>query len=149
MPRTFEDFAPGFRHDYRVPGLSAEEIVAFARRYDPQAFHLDPRAAADTHFGGLVASGFQTQLECFAPFCREVLADAHGIGAPGIDELRWLRPWYPGEDLDVRVEVADSRLSTTRRDRGYLDFELRAAHAGHSTLAMRWTTILLTREGLA
>jgi acyl dehydratase len=143
----FDDFDEGYNYSYRVPGLTVEQIKHFAARYDPQRFHLDEEAAASTHFGGLVASGFQTQLMCFEPFCREVLLNTGAVGAPGIDSLRWIRPWYPAEVLDVSVRLLGKRMSSTRNDRGYLNFVLEAAMDGQPTLKMEWNVIMLTREG--
>ena len=143
--KYYEDFETDFKFEYLVTGLSAEEIKEFAARYDPQRFHLDEDEAAATHFGGLVASGFQTQLLCFVPFCREVLVDTHAVGAPGIDELKWLRPWYPGETLSVTVTLIGKRLSSKREDRGYLNFRLEAHQDGTPTLSMTWMVIMLTR----
>ena len=143
----FEDFDEGFSVEYSVAGLTVQEIVDFAARYDPQRFHLDEQEAAETHFGGLVASGFQTQLLCFQPFCERVLQGANAVGAPGIDSLKWLRPWYPGETLDVTVSVVGKRLSSKRNDRGYLGLELNAATGGQAVLKMEWVTIVLTRGG--
>lgn len=144
--KWFEDFEEGFTFEYSVPGLTINEITEFAALYDPQRFHLDQNEAAKTHFGGLVASGFQTQLLCFRPFCEKVLQHAQAVGAPGIDNLRWLRPWYPGETLDVRVTLISKRLSSKRNDRGYLGFELQAESDGISTLTMKWVVIMLTRD---
>jgi len=145
--KYFEDFKEGFNFNFQVPGLTAEEIKEFAARYDPQRFHLDEKEASKTHFGGLVASGFQTQLLCFGPFCREILLDAWAVGAPGIDSLRWLRPWYPGERLNVTVTLINKRLSSKRNDRGYLSFRLEAKMDELSILTMDWVVIVLTREG--
>ena len=147
--KNFEDFEDGFVFDFTVPGLSQDEIVSFARDYDPQRFHLDVVAAEKTHFGGLVASGFQTQLLCFQPFCRQVLNQSHAVGAPGIDELKWLRPWYPGEDLEGKVSLLSKRRSSSREDRGYLEFLLEASADGSPVIAMRWSVILLTRAATA
>ena len=132
--------------EFSVPGLTINEITEFAALYDPQRFHLDQSEAAKTHFGGLVASGFQTQLLCFRPFCENVLQQTQAVGAPGIDNLRWLRPWYPGETLDVRVTLISKRLSSKRSDRGYLGFELQAESDGILTLTMKWVVIMLTRD---
>ena len=145
--KHFEDFVEGSVVEYAVPGLTADEITAFAARYDPQRFHLDEDEAAKTPFGGLVASGFQTQLLCFKPFCEQVLANAWGVGAPGIERLSWHRPWHPGETLRVEVSLAGKRPSSSRKDRGYLDFRLVAEAGGVPTLSMDWTVIVLTREG--
>ena len=141
----FEDFEPGFVFKFSVPGLSANEIIAFAQLYDPQRFHLDEKEAAKTHFGGLIASGFQTQLLCFRPFCEGVLQQAQAVGAPGIDSLKWSHPWYPGETLDVEVTLNNKRLSSKRPDRGYLSFTMLAAANGAPTLTMQWVVIMLTR----
>jgi len=145
--RYFEDFEQGDSFDFEVPAVTAAEIKAFADQYDPQRFHLDEQEAAGTHFGGLVASGFQTQLLCFQPFCREILVNSWAVGSPGMDSLRWLRPWYPGEALNVKVTVVDKRLSASREDRGYLSLKLDAEAAGVPTLLMEWRVIILTRQG--
>jgi acyl dehydratase len=125
--------------------LNLDEIKAFAKQYDPQRFHVDEDAASKTHFGGLVASGFQTQLMCFGPFCREVLIGTHAVGAPGIDDLKWLRPWRPLEDLNVTVTVVDKRISSKRNDRGYLRFKLKADSDDNAVLTMEWVVMILTR----
>lgn len=143
----FEDFEEGLVFEYTVPGLSVDEIVRFAEQYDPQRFHLDEAEAAKTHFGGLVASGFQTQLLCFKHFCEMALSDAMGVGAPGIDTLKWLRPWYPGETLDVNATIVSKRRSSSRNDRGYIGIELNALNNGTPTMTMSWVAIVLTREG--
>ncbi len=146
--KYFENFKEGFSFEYQVPGLTVNEITEFAALYDPQRFHLDEDEAAKTHFGGLVASGFQTQLLCFRPFCDAVLLNAWAVGAPGIDNLKWLRPWYPGETLNVKVVLTGKRLSNTWNDRGYLSFKLQASVDDAPTLAMDWVVIMLTGEGL-
>ena len=148
-PLYFEDFEEGRIYRYQVPGLTPDAIKAFAAEYDPQRFHLDEEAAARTHFGRLAASGFQTQLMCFGPFCRDVLLDTHAVGAPGIDNLKWLRPWFPGDTLDVEVTLVDKRVSSKRNDRGYLSFALKASVDDKPTLSMEWVVIMLTRQGSA
>lgn len=144
---VYEDFEVDFVFDFEVPALDREDIIEFASRFDPQRFHLDEGEAVKTHFGGLVASGFQTQLLCFQPFCREILANSHAVGAPGIDKLKWLRPWHPGEALGGRVKLMRKRPSSRRRDRGYLEFLLEADVDEAPLFSMLWTVIMLTREG--
>ncbi|MEM7196006.1 MAG: MaoC/PaaZ C-terminal domain-containing protein [Pseudomonadota bacterium] len=146
--KYFEDFEDGFTHEYSVLGLTVDEIKEFAERYDPQRFHLDEEEASKTHFGGLVASGFQTQLLCFKPFCDQVLLDTAAVGAPGIDNLKWLRPWYPNQDLDVVVTMVGKRFSSKRTDRGYLTMKLVASADGESALTMDWSIIVLTRQSV-
>ena len=139
----FEDFTTGSVFEYTVQGLTVDDITHFAEMYDPQRFHLDADEASKTHFGGLVASGFQTQLHCFRPFCEMVLVNTRAVGAPGIDSLRWLRPWYPGENLEVAVTLVNKRLSSKHEDRGYLEFEMKAYVNESPILTMSWTVIML------
>jgi acyl dehydratase len=141
----FEDFNEGYVFEFDVAGLTAEEIISFASQYDPQRFHLSEDDAAKTHFGGLVASGFQTQLLCFRPFCDQVLLKTAAVGAPGIDNLKWMRPWYPGENLSGTVKLLSKRPSAKKGDRGYLNFKLEAAVNNLPTLSMDWTVIMLRK----
>ncbi len=143
----FEDFEEGFSFECSIPGLTTSEITEFAALYDPQRFHLDEEEAKATHFGGLVASGFQTQLLCFRPFIENVLQQTQAVGAPGIDSIKWLRPWYPGETLDLTVTLVSKRLSSKRNDRGYLGFEFKAEASGVPTLAMEFVVIMLSKSG--
>ncbi len=145
--KTFEDFEEGYVFPFEVAGLTKEAIKAFAKDFDPQRFHLNEEEAAKTHFGGLIASGFQTQVLCFLEFCNEVLLKSWAVGAPGIENLRWLRPWYPGEDLQGTVTLTEKRSSSKKRDRGYLAFTLEAAVNGVPTISMDWTVIILTNAG--
>jgi acyl dehydratase len=116
----FEDFKPGDR--FVSPGVTATEgmIIDFALAYDPQPFHLDSRAAAASHFGGLIASGIQTLALGFRVFLQLGLFSACGMGSPGLDELRWLRPVRPGDTLRSEVEVVEARPSRSKPDRGML-----------------------------
>jgi acyl dehydratase len=116
--RYFEDFRPGEVLDLPPVTVSAEEIVAFASRYDPQPFHVDPEAAKASAFGGLVASGWHTVALFMGSFVRAVLLDAASMGSPGVEEIRWLAPVRPGDVLHPRATVEDARPSSTRADRG-------------------------------
>ena len=116
--RYLDDLTPGQR--FTTPGLTLTEaeIIDFAWRYDPQPFHLDANAAADSPYGGLIASGFQSLAICFRLFIQSgVLADS-SMGSPGIDELRWLAPVRPGDTLHGEIEVLEVRPSKTKTDRG-------------------------------
>ena len=89
--------------------LTESEIIDFAWRYDPQRFHLDVNAAADSPYGGLIASGFQSMVLCFRLFIQSGVLAASSLGSPGIDELRWLAPVRPGDTLHTVVEATSSR----------------------------------------
>jgi acyl dehydratase len=121
MPEMyFEDFKPGDR--FVTPGVTVTEsmIIDFALAYDPQPFHLDTTAASASLFGGLIASGFQTLALGFRVFLQLGLFSACGMGSPGLDELRWLRPVRPGDTLHSEVEVVEARPSRSKPDRGIL-----------------------------
>ena len=113
-----DDLAPGQVHRLGQRRVSAEEIVAFARDWDPQAFHLDQAAAEQSIYGGLIASGWHTVCVFMRLFADGLLGHAEALGSPGVDELRWLRPVRPGDTLAARVEVLEVRPSRSRPDRG-------------------------------
>lgn len=117
--RFFEDYLPGtvYRFDATV-GVDEREIVAFARQFDPQSFHLDARAAEAGPFGGLIASGWHTAGLMMRLYAEHYLPGVASLGSPGVDELRWLRPVRPGDVLRLRATVLDARPSRSRPDRG-------------------------------
>ena len=116
--RYLDDLSPGQR--FKSPGLtlSEAEIIDFAWRYDPQPFHLDANAAAESPYGGLIASGFQSLAICFRLFIQSGLLAESSLGSPGIDELRWLAPVRPGDTLHSEIEVLEARPSKSKPDRG-------------------------------
>ncbi len=116
--RYFEDFAPGDRFVSPGKTLSEAEILDFAFRYDPQPFHVDVVAAKDSHFGGLIASGFHTMVVGFRMLWQTGVFQACALGSPGIDELRWLKPVRPGDTLHTVAEVLEVRPSSSKPDRG-------------------------------
>ena len=99
--------------------VSREEVIAFAQRYDPQPFHLSDEAAAKTHFGRLAASGWHTCAMVLGVIARHVVdSEQAGLGSPGIDELRWLKPVYPGDTLHVSATIVDVRPSRSKPEIG-------------------------------
>ena len=120
MTRYLEDFEAGTVRELGSFTLSEAEIVGFAEKYDPQPLHVDPEAAEELAFGGLIASGWHTAAACMRVVVDEVLADAASMGALGLDELRWPAPLRPGEEVRVSVELLDVRPSESRDDRGYV-----------------------------
>lgn len=116
--RYLDDLNPGLI--FSTPGvtLTEAEIIDFAWRYDPQPFHLDANAAAESPYGGLIASGFQSLAVCFRLFIQSGILAESSLGSPGIDELRWLAPVRPGDTLHCEVEVLEVRPSRSKPDRG-------------------------------
>lgn len=116
--RCWEDFAVGDVVALGPVSVTAEEIVEFASRYDPQPFHLDEEAGRASPFGGLIASGWHTTALFMGMFVRDVLLDAASLGSPGVDEIRWRAPVRPGDTLTGRTTVIDVQPSSTNPRRG-------------------------------
>jgi len=114
----FEDLRPGDRFDLGSVEVDEEEMLAFARRFDPQPFHLDSDAAARSTFGGIIASGWFTASLFMRLYVDRVLADSTSQGSPGLSELRWLAPVRAGDLLSGRLTVLESARSATRPGRG-------------------------------
>ena len=114
---TFEDFEPGQVYELGSRTVTEDELVEFARQWDPQPFHVDPEAAKESVFGGLIASGWQTGAIWMRMYVDTMLGSA-ARGSPGIEELRWLAPVRPGDTLAGRLTVLETTPSATRADRG-------------------------------
>ena len=114
----FDDFAVGLVFELGTFSLTEEEMIEFATRYDPQAFHIDPVAAQESMFGGIIASGWQT-VSCVMRLMVDNLIPAESaLGSPGIDELRWLKPVRPDVTYRAVYEVLEARPSRSKPDRG-------------------------------
>ena len=115
----FEDIVVGSSQSFGRYEVTREEVIAFASKYDPQPFHLDDDAAAVTHFGRLSASGWHTCAMTMAMLVENLKANRQaGLGSPGIDQLRWLKPVYPGDTLRCESEVLEKRRSRSRPEMG-------------------------------
>lgn len=115
----FEDITVGSKAAFGRYEVLHDEVVAFAKAFDPQPFHLSDEAAAETHFGRLSASGWHTCAMTMAMVVENLKAnDQAGLGSPGIDELRWLKPVYPGDTLRCETEILDKRASHSRPEMG-------------------------------
>lgn len=123
--RYFEDFASGDEAELGRYEVTREEIVEFARRYDPQPFHVDEEAAAAGPFEGLAASGWHTAAIFMRLFVDGILNDSASMGSPGIEDLRWTAPVRPGDVLTARVRVVETYPSERRVDRGTVITESR------------------------
>lgn len=116
--RFLEDYQPGVTETHGPVTVTEEEIVEFARRFDPQPFHVDPVAAKRSLYGGIIASGWHTASLMMRLFADHVLSPASSLGSPGIDELRWPHPVRGGDRLWLHATVLDKRLSRSKPDRG-------------------------------
>ena len=132
--------------DFGSYQVTREEVIDFARKYDPQPFHLSDEAAAKTHFGRLAASGWHTCAMTMAVIARHVVEDRQaGLGSPGVDELRWLKPVYPGDTLHVSGEIIETRPSRSKPDIG--SFRTRTTVTNQDGVpVMTFTSIVLMRR---
>lgn len=143
--RYLEDFAEGEVVEFGRAEVTAEEIVAFATKYDPQAFHLDPAAGAATPYGGLIASGWHTAGLTMRMMVDHIVS-RHGLGSPGVDELRWHRPVRPGDVLTCRATVLEVRPSRSKPDRGIVRQRIETLNqAGEVVLSWIGNGMLRTR----
>jgi acyl dehydratase len=116
--RWFEDYVAGAVYEFGDVTITEEEILEFARRFDPQPIHTDPGYAAGGPFHGLIASGWHTSGIFMRLFADHYLSRVASLASPGVDELRWPHPVRPGDRLRLRVRVLEARASQSRPDRG-------------------------------
>lgn len=109
---------PGTTAEHGPLRVEEDDVVDFGRRFDPQPFHVDAQAAAAGPFGGLIASGWHTCALMMRLLAEEYLSPVSSLGSPGVDELRWVAPVRPGDELTLRTTVVEARASRSKPDRG-------------------------------
>lgn len=146
--RWFEDFTVG--EEIRSPAktLSEAEIMDFAWRFDPQPFHIDKPAAEAGIYGGLIASGWHLGSLAFRLFTMTNTLGETSLGAPGVDEIRWLKPVRPGDTVYVVVRISDMRPSRSKTDRGIVMMDYRVINQNDETvMTMRGIQLMRRRDG--
>ncbi|MCF4164678.1 MaoC family dehydratase [Zavarzinia compransoris] len=149
-PRDWlEDFVPGTRERLGTISFTAGEIVAFARQFDPQAFHIDAEAAKASPFGGLVASGWHTLAKIMRLVSgRSVAGGGRGfIASPGFEDLRWIKPSRPGDVFEVFAEVISVTPSASKPDRGLIVQRFEAIDAEGATVCSLTGKVFFKRRG--
>lgn len=142
----FEDMEVGATRVFGSYEVTREEVLEFARKYDPQPFHLSDEEAAKTHFGRIAASGWHTCAMTMAVIARAVVDDNQaGLGSPGVDELRWLKPVYPGDTLTVTGTIVDATPSRSKPEIGSIRTETIVTKQDDVPV-MRFTSIVLMRR---
>ena len=145
-PYYFEDLIPGRVLEFGDYQMTEEEIVGFARRYDPQPFHLDREAGRASIFGGLCASGWNTTAVMMRMWVDHYLSPESSMGSPGVDQLRWLKPVFPGDRLHCRVEVLEATPSRSRPYMGSVRHKSEVInHHGEIVLSMVGITFFRRR----
>ena len=147
-PAYLEDFQVGAVDEFGAETITKEDIVAFARSFDPQPFHIDEEAAKRSPFGGLIASGWHTTALVMRMVVARFLGTESGsLGSPGIDEIRWLKPVRPGDTLRVHVEILEVKPSRSKPDRGVIRSGYRVTNQhGEAVMTMIGLGMFLKRN---
>jgi acyl dehydratase len=147
--RYFEDYVPDSVHEFGAVPVEQDEVIDFARRFDPQVFHTDPELAKSTIFGGLIASGWHTAGLMMRLFADHYLSKVASLGSPGIDELRWKVPVRPGDELSVRVTVLETKRSRSKPDRGIVRSFIEVINQNREVvMSMKAINLFLCRQKL-
>ena len=145
--RYYEDYPEGAVFEGGPIQVDEAEVLAFARRYDPQPFHVDAAAAARSMYGGIIASGWHTAAMTMRVLVESYLSSVASLGSPGIDELRWVLPVRPGDTLLVRITVIEARRSRSKPDRGMVRTLIETRNQREEVvLSMKAINLMLCRE---
>jgi acyl dehydratase len=148
--RCFEDYPVGAVALYGPIEVDEAEIIEFGKRFDPQDFHTDPVKAAQSPFGGVIASGWHTGSMMMRVLVDRYLSRTAGMGSPGMDELRWTAPVRPGDRLWVRVTVIEARRSESKPDRGLVRIQIEVLNdKGVAVMSVKAMTLVRARSGAA
>ena len=145
-PRYWDDYEIGQKFDLGSTSFTADEIVDFARQYDPQSFHVDAGAARQSMFGGLIASGWHVTAKLMRLFVDNYVDQRTALGSPGVDEVRWLKPVRPGDTLKAWVECAGKVPSRSRPEMGIVHEHWRATNQkGELVMTLKGTNMVRRR----
>ncbi|GLR87034.1 enoyl-CoA hydratase [Bradyrhizobium iriomotense] len=146
MTLTFEDFPPGRLGTFGPRHVSRDEILAFAAEFDPQPMHLDEEAASKSMLKGLSGSGWHLCSLMMRMMADGFITRAASLGSPGVDEVRWLSPLRPGDELTLDVDVVEARASKSRPELGIVKFKCTARNARGEALCEMTSPILIKRR---
>ncbi|MCX8021812.1 MAG: MaoC family dehydratase [Syntrophorhabdaceae bacterium] len=144
--RYFEDYLPGSVYEFGAYTVEEEEIIAFAKKYDPQIFHVDPVAAKETVFGGLIASGWHTAAITMRLLVDHYVSSVAGMGSPGADSIVWYKPVRPGDTLSIRVKIEEARVSNSKPDRGIVTAYVETLNQRKEVVMTRTAVSILKRR---
>jgi acyl dehydratase len=148
MMLTFEDFPPGRFGTFGPRRVTREEILAFAAEFDPQPMHLNEEAARRSMLGGLSGSGWHLCSIMMRMMFDGFIGRTASLGSPGVNELRWLAPLRPGDDLTLDVDVAEARVSKSRPETGIVTFKCGVRNAAGQQLS-DWVSPIIVRRRAA
>ena len=146
MTLTFEDFPPGHFGSFGPRRVTREEILAFAAEFDPQPMHLDVAAAAKSMLQGLSGSGWHLCSVTMRMMFDGFIGRTASLGSPGVNELRWLAPLRPGDDLTLDIEVVEARVSRSRPSTGIVTLRVLVRNASGQLLCEMVSPIIVRRR---
>ena len=146
MTLTFEDFPPGPFGSFGPRHVTREEILAFAGEFDPQPMHLDEEAAKKSMLRGLSGSGWHLCALMMRMMCDGFIERAASLGSPGVNELRWVAPLRPGDDITLDVDVTEARISRSRPETGIVTFKGVVRNAAGQVLCEMVSPIIVSRR---
>jgi len=143
---AFEDFVPGEITTFGAYEVTREDVLAFAAEFDPQPFHLDDEAGRASLLGGLAASGWHSCSILMRMIFDAFMGGSTSLGSPGIDEVKWLKPVFPGDVLSVRREILEARASASKPDRGIVRFRFELLNQKGEVVMVQTNPILFGRR---
>lgn len=147
MPQLYwEDFHPGRVFEHGPRRLPRDEMIAFAAQFDPQPMHLDEAAARESMMGGLAASGWYACCILMRMCVDAFVGESTSMGAPGVDEVRWLLPIRPDDELRLKATVLETRVSKSRPDMGFVRFEFELFNAAGPRVMTLTTSLMMGRR---
>jgi acyl dehydratase len=146
MKLTFEDFPPGHFGTFGPRRVTREETIAFAAEFDPQPMHLDEEAANRSLLKGLSASGWHLCSIMMRMMFDSYIGRTASMGSPGVNEVRWLAPLRPGDDITLDVEVVEARVSRSRPETGIVTFKITVRNAAGQVLCDMVSPIIVARR---
>jgi acyl dehydratase len=143
---AFEDFPTGHFGTFGPRYVTRDEIITFAREYDPQPMHLDDAAADASMLKGLSGSGWHLCSIVMRMMYDGYISRTQSLGSPGVDEVRWMAPLRPGDDLTLDVDVVAARPSKSRPDTGIVTFKCSVKNAAGEMLSDMVSAIIVKRR---
>jgi acyl dehydratase len=146
MTLTFDDFRPGRFGTFGPRHVTREEILAFAAEFDPQPMHLDEAVASRSMLKGLSGSGWHLCSIVMRMMFDGFIGNTASLGSPGVNEMRWLAPLRPGDDLMLDVDVVEARISRSRPETGIVTFKCAVRNAADQALCVMVSPIMVRRR---
>jgi acyl dehydratase len=147
--RYFEDYVAGSVHEFGPIAVEEEEVIEFGKRFVPLSYHTDPELAKKSIYGGLIASGWHTAGLMMRLYTDHYLSKVANLGSPGVDEVRWDKPVFPGDRLAIRVTVTETRLSQSRPDRGIVRSFIEVLNqSGDVVMSLKMVNFVRSRRSL-